>query len=257
MLAEVVESSIGIAGGSSAPGVCNPVDRSRRVRAVLFDVDGTLYRQRPVRAQMFAELARLFSTNPVRGFTVIRVLSEFRRAQETLRAAVQDGVALRQLDVAAERARVPVSRVRDIVDEWMHERPLRHLHGCRAAGLPEILAFLKERRTPAGVLSDYPADRKLRALGVNGSFSLVLAATDRDIATFKPHPRGFLAAAERWQLDPAEVLVVGDRIDADGAGAAAAGMPCVIVTKSRIPITAGLISIPSLERLRDVLDDNH
>ena len=108
-----------------------------------------------------------------------------------------------------------------------------------------------------GVFSDYPPELKLQALGVAGRFSVVLCSADPEIGRFKPHPRGFLVASARWQLDPSEVLVVGDRSDADAAGAAAAGMPCVIVGKRNHQTSSDFVSLHSLERLRDVLDDDH
>ena len=120
-------------------------------------------------------------------------------------------------------------RVDALVTEWMVERPLKHLLRCRADGLLPLLDFLIQRGIKVGVFSDYPPQLKLDALGIGGRFSVVLSSTDPDIGRFKPHPRGFLVAAARWQIDPAEVLVVGDRPDTDAAGAAAAGMPCVIV----------------------------
>jgi FMN phosphatase YigB (HAD superfamily) len=86
---------------------------------------------------------------------------------------------------------------------------------------------------------------------------VILCATDPDVGALKPHPRGFERASARWRLDPAEVLFVGDRIDVDAAGAAAAGMPCVIIgDEPRIATPTGtLIVLPNFERLRDVLDD--
>jgi len=77
----------------------------------------------------------------------------------------------------------------------------------------------------------------------------------------KPSPRGFLRAAERWQIDPSEILVVGDRAEVDAQGAVAAGMPCVIIGGSSNSVVnpvfanGGFLVLPSLERLRCVLDD--
>jgi len=241
---------------SSDAMVCNPLIPSRRIRAVLFDVDGTLYRQRPVRMRMAAELGRLFFTQPLRAPSIWRALSAYRACQETLRGR-DDAHAERQLELAASRVRMTTEEVAAIVDEWMIERPLKYLENCRAHGLLELLDFLEARRVKVGILSDYPAARKLEALGIARYFSLVLCGGDPDIGAFKPSPRGFLAACARWQLDPADVLYVGDRVDADAAGAAAASMPAVIVTSGRLQKWTGALAVPSLERLRDVLDDNN
>ena len=165
-----------------------------------------------------------------------------------------------QLEAAAARAAHAARRSRG-----------RH-HGMDDGAAVEVPGAVPRRRPdrvarlPAGT-----RDRAGRALGLSGrrrssrrwasaaSFSVVLCATDPEVGAFKPHPRGFLAACERWQLDPAEVLMVGDRADVDAAGAAAAGMPCVIVGRAQASPadSSGVRLVPSLERLRHVLDDDH
>src|SRR3982751_1211188 len=80
--------------------VRNPVSPTRRVRAVLFDVDGTLYRQRPLRLRMAAELGGLALTRPLRAPAIWRTLSAYRRAQERLRSG-EGADAARQLELAA------------------------------------------------------------------------------------------------------------------------------------------------------------
>jgi FMN phosphatase YigB (HAD superfamily) len=236
--------------------VCNPLIPTRRVRAVLFDVDGTLYRQRPLRLLMAVELGVLALTHPWRAPSVWRTLSAYRKAQESLRGG-ESADAARQLEVAASRARISTGEAAAIVDEWMIERPLKYLARCRARGLVDLLEFLAARRVQMGIFSDYPAEKKLDALGVRHYFSVVLCGGDPEVGAFKPSPRGFLAACARWQLDPGDVLYVGDRMDADAAGAAAAKMPAVIVASGQVRTTAGTRSVSSLERLRHVLDDNH
>jgi len=206
---------------------------------------------------MALQLATLAISRPLQAPIVWRVLSEFRKTQEALRRRDTDHRATDQLEIAACHTGMSVNQVEAIVGEWMIERPLKHLPRCRADGVVPLLDFLSRLGIKVGVFSDYPPDLKLKALGIGGRFSLVLCATDPDIERFKPHPRGFLVASQRWQLDPSEVLVVGDRPDADAAGAAAAGMPCVIVGKRDSERSGNFVSLQSLERLRDVLDDNH
>jgi HAD superfamily hydrolase (TIGR01549 family) len=230
---------------------------NRRIRAVLFDVDGTLYRQRPVRLRMAVELGTLAFTRPFRAPSIWRALTEYRKAQETLRSQRDGADSARQLTLAAERSGMTAADVAAIVDEWMIERPLKYLAACRADGLVELLEFLRARRVRVGIFSDYPATKKLDALGIRHHFSLVVCGGDPDVGAFKPNPRGFLVASTRWQLDPADVLYVGDRADADAAGAAAANMPAVLVSNTQLPDSTGTLVVPSLERLRHVLDDDN
>ena len=238
--------------------VPNPSNREGRIRAVLFDLDGTMYRQKPMRALMAMELITLAITHPLRAPVSWRVLSEYRKAQEALRGQeTPRGAAIEQLELTARRTGLARDAVDTIVAEWMLERPLKHLPRCRATGLLPLLDFLTRRGIKMGVFSDYPPELKLQALGVGGRFSVVLCSSDPAVGLFKPHPRGFLEASARWKVDPAEVLVVGDRPDADAAGAAAAGMPCVIVGRKQTDSSGDFVSLHSLERLRDVLDDDH
>lgn len=237
--------------------VRNPLNPTRRIRAVLFDVDGTLYRQGPLRALMGAELAALALRRPIRAPRIWRALSEYRRAQEALRGQDEGADLARQLEMAAARARISMHELSALVDEWMIERPLKYLPRCRARGLVDLLDFLRAKRIRTGILSDYPAHKKIDALQIRGYFSLVLCGGDTEVGAFKPSPRGFLAACARWDVDPADVLYVGDRAEADGAGAAAARMPAVIVTTAQVAESRGALVVSSLERVRDVLDDNY
>jgi FMN phosphatase YigB (HAD superfamily) len=224
------------------------------IRAVLFDLDGTLYRQAPLRALMALELATMPLSGPLSAPRRWRALMAFRDAQERLRGrsgALGPGA---QAAVAAEAVGLPVAEVEDLVDEWIMRRPLKYLPFCREPGLEKLLDALDRAGRPAGVLSDYPAQAKLEAMGVGGRFSPVLSATDPEIAAFKPSPRGYLRACEVWSLEPSEVLFVGDRAEVDAAGARAAGMRCVILGTEAAASGADYVVFDSLGKLSHVLD---
>ena len=235
--------------------VRNPLDPSRRIRAVLFDLDGTLYRQRPVRLMMGLELLTSTLTHPFGARQRLVALKRFRSAQEELRASGQAlDITQAQVAAAATASGLPVDDVARVAEEWMQARPLKYLARFKASGLDDLLSFLDRAKVPAGVFSDYPAADKLAAMGIAGRFRIVLSASDATIGRLKPHPRGFLMACEQWRLAPRDVLFVGDRADVDAAGAAAAGLPCVIVGRA-MQSTTRYLTVPTLERLRDVLDD--
>ena len=237
----------------------NPVDRGRSIRAVLFDLDGTLYHQSRLRRLMAVELMALPLAGPFQAPRRWRALAAYREAMEQLRAAAPNGpVPAAQIKAASMKTGLSTTDVERLVDDWMIKRPLKHLMRCRVAGIDQLLDLLRGRGVRAGVLSDYPADAKLEALGLAGRFAPVLCTTDPAIAALKPNPRGFLRACEVWQLEPREVLMVGDRVEVDAAGAAAAGMPCVIIGRGEEAGSAqfGQLMLPSLERLRGVLDQS-
>ena len=200
-------------------------------KAVLFDLDGTLYELEPVRRRMGRALAMNALLSPLKGPRTIKVLKAFRAIREDLRA-IGDGSPCLDDAQYAEPARqlgLEPDVVRAAVEDWMLERPLPHLFSAGRTALRPILAALKGWDLPIGVFSDYPADAKLAALGVDDMVDVTVCATESEVNAFKPHPRGFLVAAERMGVAPEEVVYVGDRVEVDAAGAAAAGMRCLIV----------------------------
>ena len=231
--------------------------RPGTARALLFDLDGTLYRQRPLRLRMLLALARLpvETRSPAASLRTLRAIQAFRAEREALRALGDSAIDLerRQYAQPAERLGMSPSDMEAIVREWIERRPLPQLRAGLRLELPAVLEALASRGIPAGVFSDYPAAAKLAALGLSGCFDPVLAATDAEIHAFKPHPAGLLRAATLWGLPPSAVLYVGDRPEVDAAAAAAAGMPCAIIGGRSTQGQADFLRLSSLTELLDVL----
>jgi len=180
---------------------------------------------------MAVELALTPLRAPREAWRTLRRLRAFRRIREELREFGRPAEALEELQYRepARRLGETPQAIAAVVAEWIFSRPLRHLGSCRREGIEELLSELRARSVRLGVFSDYPAAQKLEALGLAEFFPLVLCATDPEINAFKPHPRGFQRACESWELEPAQVLYVGDRADVDGRGARAAGMDALIL----------------------------
>jgi HAD superfamily hydrolase (TIGR01549 family) len=231
----------------------------RIIRGVLFDVDGTLYAQLPLRLLMGLELALMpLRVGPHRARQILALLSAYRQAHETVRAgAVSQGApADRQLTMAAESVGFSSRQAAAVVAEWMERRPLKYLRLCRRRGVVTLVDALRSSGVRVGALSDYPAKAKLRALGIERSFDPVVWTGSEQVGALKPDPKGFLEAARLWDLPPGEILYVGDRPDVDLEGARRAGMPCVIVGR-RSPSTETTLGGPAWRpaclRLRDTL----
>jgi FMN phosphatase YigB (HAD superfamily) len=203
------------------------------IRAVLFDVDGTLYHQPPLRLLMAGELGATCWVRhaPWNVPRLWRMLSVFRHVREELRllGRAEEPLVRLQYTRAAERADVPVNDMEAAVEEWIYRRPLKYLPRVVRAGMAGVLSGLAGYGLRIGAFSDYPVSDKLDAMGLRAMVSLELDATIESVNAFKPHPRGLEVACERWGLAPGDVLYVGDRAEVDAPGAAALGMPCAIV----------------------------
>lgn len=195
--------------------------------AWLVDLDGTLYTQRWVRLAMAVELL-LF------GQSAIKTLRQFRHEHEAMREEQNAGRALAsihespfagQLARTAEKLAVPVADVERVVQSWMVERPGKWISRfARRALLAELRAF-KAQGGRTALVSDYPAERKIDALGARSSFDVIVANGEaHGPRRLKPDPEGYLRAAELLKVEPARCLVIGDREDADGEAARAAKM---------------------------------
>jgi HAD superfamily hydrolase (TIGR01549 family) len=189
--------------------------------AWLVDLDGTLYAGRPVKLALAAELA-------LQGLRAVQTLRRFRSEHEHLRrtqAEPSSSPYRLQLERTAEALGVDAVVVEAQVREWMIERPGKWLRRFRRRAL---LAELEAFRASGGrlaLVSDYPARRKLEALGCSALFEFVVANGEEGGPSWlKPHPDGFLRACEQLRVAPGRCLVLGDRHDADGEGARRAGM---------------------------------
>jgi phosphoglycolate phosphatase/putative hydrolase of the HAD superfamily len=201
-----------------------PADASARYVAWLVDLDGTLYHPLPVKLAMAGELM-LF------GWGSIKTLRTFRHAHEALRLLEADTSSAarspfeRQLAHAAEQLARPASDVERVVREWMFERPLKWVARSKRQALLDALARHRTSGGRTALVSDYPASGKLDALGARALFDVVVSSGEPGgPSKLKPDPEGYVSAAQRLGVEPARCLVIGDRDDADGAAARAAGM---------------------------------
>jgi putative hydrolase of the HAD superfamily len=146
--------------------------------------------------------------------------------RERLSESECENFEARLLRQTAERTGLSEARIGELVAEWMERRPLRRLAACRYEGLPALFAGLSASGRIVGVLSDYPAAAKLKALGLCADH--VVWAGDAGVGVMKPHPRGLELLMARANSPPENTVLIGDRIDRDGVAATRAGARCLI-----------------------------
>ena len=203
--------------------------RKQQIQGILFDVDGTLYRQAPVRWAMLARLLTGHLTSPLRGFRTLRLLRAYREAQEKMRGAEHVPADLGAAQLEAACGGRPPDGSASLLERWMELEPLDAIARARYDGLPEFCAAARAANLRLGVFSDYPPQRKLESLGLAGYYDTVVSAQDPEVCRFKPDPAGLAVSAARMQLRPEQVAYIGDRPHVDGTAAQRAGMPCFII----------------------------
>ena len=197
------------------------------VRLGAFDVGGTLYRQRSLRLRIARDM--LLHTMVTFDVNVIRVVGACRRIRERL--AVEDFDRVLVAETANATSTAP-ERVHAIVSEWMELRPIPYLKGCLHAGITKLFAGLQRAGKIIGILSDYPAEAKLAAMGLTPHH--VVSAID--VGLLKPHCKGLQLLIEVAGVTAANTVFIGDRADRDGVAGRRAGVRTLI--RSSKPIKA-------------------
>src|SRR5262249_13241365 len=155
------------------PATANAVLNWDEIRLVAFDVDGTLYDQRGLRLCMLREM--LLAAARTRGIGFIRILRAYRHIREELGDSQQEDFERELTSRTAALVGCSEDQVRATAQEWLEQRPLRHLVRYRYPRLPELFQGLRERGKSIGVFSDYPARQKLAALQLDAD--VIVSAT--------------------------------------------------------------------------------
>jgi FMN phosphatase YigB (HAD superfamily) len=205
------------------------------LKASIFDLDGTLYHQGPVRRAVLMRILRDHAGRPVDSIRTLRALQVFRQAQERLRSAApsESDLSRLQIEWAERRSGMAKERIQHCVARWMVHEPLPFLAASRRSGTVELLQLAKDCGLLLAVLSDYPAEQKLISLGIRKYFDVVVAAQDHEIQRFKPDPTGLLAALRRLRVRASDVLYIGDRAGVDGLVASRAGVRSIILNRRK------------------------
>jgi FMN phosphatase YigB (HAD superfamily) len=198
-------------------------------RVVVFDMDGTLYRQDVVRAHM----ARMLATHllwSARGRRKIRIIRRFRQVREELADREERGILVKQYAMVSDELRVGIDEVRQVTTEWLEERPLPVLARAAQPAVHQLFNALADAGVRIAVLSDYPAKDKLAALGL--SAEMVVSATEPEVDCFKPLPVGLERIIVSAGEQAGRMLVIGDRDERDGECARRAGARYLIKVKT-------------------------
>lgn len=200
------------------------------IRFVVFDVDGTLYPQRPLRIRMARDMVHYAVRT--RSLKHIRVLSAYRRLREVLGDQETSGFDAVLIERTAQATATPPDAVRALVADWIDQRPVRHLKSARYPGVLELFAAIRARGKMIGILSDYPAAAKLAAMELDADY--VAYAGDPAIDILKPHPKGLLSLIEAAGVQPEETILIGDRASRDGMAARRAGAHALLLSRKPI-----------------------
>lgn len=206
-------------GGGKRGKMPSPsVDRSA-FDAVTFDVDGTLYPLPLQKAFLLPYLLR----HPLLLSRYNEVVDELR--SEGVRSDDLRGELARRL---GERVGTNPDRARQVINQVIHGAwPATFSPKTAYKGLGDLFATIDAAGVPRGIVSDYPAERKLSNMGLDEGWAVQISC--ESVGAYKPDGLGLEAAAEALGVPVTRILHIGDREDTDGRMAESLGAPCLIL----------------------------
>ncbi|MDC7219947.1 MAG: HAD family hydrolase [Spirochaetales bacterium] len=183
------------------------------VKAVAFDIDGTLY---PNRSMYFHSIPFYLSH--------FRLISAFSKIRKDIRKitpvddfpALQAELFAKELSIEPEEAGQIIEKV--FFSDWeLIFKRVRIFPGAR-----ELLLSLQERGIKTAALSDFPVGNKLNYFNLADCWDVIMSSDESGY--LKPSREPFLELAKRLDVKPEEVLYVGNNSAYDVGGSRAAGM---------------------------------
>lgn len=211
-------------------------EKLTQYKAVIFDLDGTLYYQKPFRIRMIKWLAGYIIKHPssIKDMFIIKKYRKVRENWEqydTMETDSAQDFDRRQYAYVADKMRVSPKRVQRTIEFFMLETPLRLLADYRDEVLADVIKVLHEHKITIVIYSDYPVQDKLKALKIEADAHYT--AADSRIDCMKPNPKGIRVILKEQGLLNTEALMIGDRYEKDGLAAKANDVDFIIVSKSK------------------------
>ncbi len=205
------------------------------VKAVFFDLDGTIRIPSPGPTAAFIHFARSMDIeiSPTAEHRVKVWAHQYWGHESLVKRDMEqydiDGFWVNYSRQLLEKVNVTQDLMRRavLVREWFNTEYKPQVEP--APGSKQLLTTLKQAGYIVGLVSNRPnpLHDDVAQLGLDGVFDLVLAAGE--IGYWKPDPQIFWHVVSRFNgLHTQECMYVGDNYFADGRGAAAAGMMPVI-----------------------------
>ncbi len=183
------------------------------IKAIAFDIDGTLYPDRRLHIHLGAYFFKNFS-----------FFYYYNKVRHVLhRTAVLPDFFEYQARLLAEMMGISVKDAREKIDAVVYEglKPF-FLKVKPYSGIEEMLIACKEAGLKLAVMSDFPPEQKGDIWGFSKYFDVILGS--EECGALKPSPYPFGVLASKLDVQPHEVLYVGNSIRSDIEGGNNAGM---------------------------------
>jgi len=242
---------------SSSSNVEDSLHSNNKIKAIFFDLDGTLRHNLPSGGEVFADCAAQLglSINDEDRLRAVRWENYYWASSEELKDDKKryltepdfwNHYAHRQLvalGASNKQVKMLAPKVSQYMEESYHPKTIVTQDALRA------LAELQQAGFIMAVVSnrEKPYQREIEELGLSAFFVFSLAAGE--INSYKPNPEIFIHACERADVKPAETVYIGDNYFADAVGSLRAGLQAVLFDPRRVFPDAECPVITSFDQL--------
>lgn len=223
------------------------------IRAVGFDLDGTLY-----------PAAALYQKLVGKGLPNLRFLIAFSRVRRELRALLTspeyrtrgirgiEELHRYQAELVAKRLGADPERTHHEIESFFYTKAVAPFATIKPySGVVQVLDRLRASGLKLGVLSDFPCEKKIELLGLADKFDVTM--TSEETGFVKPDRASFDLLGQRLGVANDEILYVGNSEPYDVQGSLGAGMRAAIIAKNLSVRTSAEYTFFSFAKLGDYI----
>jgi len=177
-------------------------------KALILDMDGTLYYQIPLRICMAFELFFYYICH-LNKISELLGVYKYRKKNESGELQKQD--------------------VNVVV--WMQKNPKKYVRFFRDKKLINFVQTMQRQGVKTVVYSDYPLKEKLGSL-LPFEPDFTFSADDAEIQCVKPNNKGLLHIVNTLNLPIEDIIFIGDRFEKDAECAKKTGMDYIVLSRN-------------------------
>lgn len=211
-----------------------------KIKAVGFDIDGTLYSN----LSMYISSSASFIGHPLLVFHFSKIRKEIRRTEHN------GDFRETQAKLLAYSMKIPQQKAADLIERYLYQKWEYSFKGVKPfKGVRPGLLSLKREGIKLAALSDFPVQRKLDFLGLSDLMDF--AFSSEETGYLKPHSAPFINLISKFGVSPDEILYVGNNYKYDILGAKNTGLRTAHLTRKPEPESKADFSFYSFLDLRD------
>lgn len=183
------------------------------VKAVAFDIDGTLYPN----WKMQLNSIPFFAFHPKLIYKFGEIRKEIRKLENI------DDFYLTQAELFGDALGIPADQAGSLIESFFYSSWEKTFSRIKPYGnVKKVIKSLKAMGLKTAVMSDFPIGEKLKYFGLDKLWDVEISS--EEAGYLKPDKRPFLYLSEKLNVKPEEVIYVGNSYSYDVVGSKKTGM---------------------------------